>query len=140
MSRNKIGEDSPIPKFYIPQDSTSRRRRILTILEEGEFKLAIDGCISAIGERFYVYKRVFLKCHLQHPSCTKSTTYNKIQVRLVVCVIITVYVLYIPLSLHHCYTWKLQSGIASSMHFCAVVRVVSWAIFVTTFTNDFQAL
>ena len=53
MSKNKIGEDSPIPKFiYLKirrRDGAPSRRRIvetLTTLEEGEFKVPIDGCIN----------------------------------------------------------------------------------------------
>ena len=45
MFKNKLGEDSPIPKF---KHLKIRRRdgvESLTVLEEGEFKVPIDGCI-----------------------------------------------------------------------------------------------
>ena len=46
MSKSKIGEDSPITKvIYLkirPRDGVES----LTTLEEGEFKVPIDGCIS----------------------------------------------------------------------------------------------
>ena len=46
MFKNKLSEDSPIPKFI----HLKIRRRddvvFLTTLEEGEFKVPIDGCIS----------------------------------------------------------------------------------------------
>ena len=51
MSKNKIGEDSPIPKFlYLkirPRDGVES----LTTLEEGEFKVPIDGCIKREKEQ-----------------------------------------------------------------------------------------
>ena len=46
MFKNKLGEDSPIPTF---KHLKIRRRdgvESLTILEEGEFKVPIDGCIK----------------------------------------------------------------------------------------------
>ena len=46
MSKKLLGEDLPFPKFI--QLKIRRRNGVayLTILEEGEFKLAIDGCIK----------------------------------------------------------------------------------------------
>ena len=48
MSKNKIGEDSPIPKFIYLKIRHRRRDGVesLTTLEEGEFKVPIEGCIS----------------------------------------------------------------------------------------------
>ena len=46
MLKNKLGEDSPIHKFI---NLKIRRRdgvESLTTLEEGDFKLHIDGCIK----------------------------------------------------------------------------------------------
>ena len=47
MSKNKIGEDSPIPKFIYLKIKIRRRDGVksLTTLEEGEFKVPIDSCI-----------------------------------------------------------------------------------------------
>ena len=45
MFKNKFGEDSPNPKFIhlkIRRDGVES----LTTLEEGEFKVIIDGCIN----------------------------------------------------------------------------------------------
>ena len=46
MFKNKLGEDSPIPKFKHPKIRRRDGVKSLTILEEGEFKLPIDGCIN----------------------------------------------------------------------------------------------
>ena len=46
MSKNKIGEDSPIPKFIYLKIRRRDGVESLTTLEEGEFKVPIDGCIS----------------------------------------------------------------------------------------------
>ena len=47
MSKNKIGQDSPIPKFIYLKIRRRYGVESLTILEEGEFKVTIDGCINA---------------------------------------------------------------------------------------------
>ena len=70
-----LGEDSPcpkikqvkiipIPKFIgpIPQDSTSSGAESLTILEEGEFKVPIDGCISVHEIGFYSHENDVFCC------------------------------------------------------------------------------
>ena len=46
MSKNKIGKDSPIPKFIYLKIRLWDGVKSLTILEEGEFKVPIDGCIN----------------------------------------------------------------------------------------------
>ena len=46
MSKNKIGEDSPIPKFIYLKIRRPDGVESLTTLEEGEFKVSIDGCIK----------------------------------------------------------------------------------------------
>ena len=63
-SKKLLGEDSPFPKFM---NLKIRRRNdvaSLTILEEGEFKLAIDGCIKITR----VYQRseniVLFSCYI----------------------------------------------------------------------------
>ena len=48
MSKNKIGEDSPIPKFIYLNIRRRGGVESLTTLEEGEFKVPIDGCINKI--------------------------------------------------------------------------------------------
>ena len=48
MSKNKIGEDSPIPKFKYLKIRRRDGVKSLTALEEGEFKVPIDGCISVL--------------------------------------------------------------------------------------------
>ena len=76
------------------------------------------------AEYFYVNKMVSLSVSKVSLTTSqlhyKSTTCNKIQAVVVVCAIITSVCIYCYL-LHHCYTWKLQSDIATSMHFCTVV-------------------
>ena len=46
MSNNEIGQDSPIPKFIYLKIRRRDGVESLTILEEGEFKVPIDGCIK----------------------------------------------------------------------------------------------
>ena len=53
MSKNKIGEDSPIPKFIYLKIRRRDGVESLTTLEEGEFKVPIDGCIRT--EELVVY-------------------------------------------------------------------------------------
>ena len=55
MSKNKIGEDSSIPKFIYLKIRRRDGVEPLTILEEGEFKVAIDGCISTV--KYLPYKK-----------------------------------------------------------------------------------
>ena len=45
--KNKIGEDSPIPKFIYLKIRCRDGVESLTTLEEGESKVPIDGCIRA---------------------------------------------------------------------------------------------
>ena len=52
MSKNKMGEDSLIPKFIYLKIRRGDGVESLTTLEEGEFKLPIDGCISSL---YYSY-------------------------------------------------------------------------------------
>ena len=47
MSKNKIGEDSPILKFIYLKIRRQDGVKSLTTLEEGEFKVPIDGCIKS---------------------------------------------------------------------------------------------
>ena len=46
MSKNKIGEDSPILKFIYLKIRRRDDVESLTTFEEGEFKVPIDGCIN----------------------------------------------------------------------------------------------
>ena len=46
MSKNEIGQDSPILKFIYLKIQCRDGIESLTILEEGEFKVPIDGCIK----------------------------------------------------------------------------------------------
>ena len=46
MFKNKLGEDSPIQKFIHLKIRRQDGVESLTTLEEGEFKVPIDGCIS----------------------------------------------------------------------------------------------
>ena len=46
MSKDKIGEDSPIPRFLYLKIRRRDGVESLTTLEEGEFKVPIDGCIN----------------------------------------------------------------------------------------------
>ena len=45
-SKNKLGQDSPFPKFLHLKIRRRNGVESLTTLEEGEFKFAIDGCIN----------------------------------------------------------------------------------------------
>ena len=45
-SKNKLGQDSPFPKFLHLKIRRQNGVESLTTLEEGEFKFAIDGCIN----------------------------------------------------------------------------------------------
>ena len=44
--KNEIGQDSPIPKFIYLKIRRRDGIESLMILEEGEFKVPIDGCIK----------------------------------------------------------------------------------------------
>ena len=46
MLKNKLGENSPIPKFIHLKIWRRDGVESLTTLEEGEFKVHIGGCIS----------------------------------------------------------------------------------------------
>ena len=46
MFKNKLGEDSRIPKFIHLKIRRQDGVESLTTLEEGEFKVHIDGCIK----------------------------------------------------------------------------------------------
>ena len=46
MSKNKLGEDSPISKFIHLKIRRRDEFESLTTLEEGEFKVSIGGCIN----------------------------------------------------------------------------------------------
>ena len=46
MSKNEIGQVLPIPKFIYLKIRRRDGVESLTILEEGEFKVPIDGCIK----------------------------------------------------------------------------------------------
>ena len=45
MSRNKLGKDSHLQKFIHLKIRHRDGNESLTMLEEGEFKITIDGCI-----------------------------------------------------------------------------------------------
>ena len=51
-SKNKLGQDSPFPKFLHLKIRRRNGVESLTTLEEGEFKFAIDGCINERQEAF----------------------------------------------------------------------------------------
>ena len=55
MLKNKLGEDSPIPKFLHLQIRRRDGVESLTVLEEGEFKVPIDGCIKKDCSRGGLY-------------------------------------------------------------------------------------
>ena len=46
MFKNKLGKDSPIPKFKYLKIRRGDGVKSLTTLQEGEFKMLIDGCIN----------------------------------------------------------------------------------------------
>ena len=49
MSKDKLGQDSPFPKFLHFKIRRRNGVESLTTLEEGEFKFAIDGCINFLS-------------------------------------------------------------------------------------------
>ena len=56
MSKNEIGQDSPIPKFIYLKIRRRDGVESLTILEEGEFKVPIDGCINQnAANKFFIH-------------------------------------------------------------------------------------
>ena len=61
MSKNKIDEDSPIPKCIYLKIRRRDGVESLTTLEEGEFKVPIDGCINQWNFNICV----FIACPLQ---------------------------------------------------------------------------
>ena len=50
MSKNEIGEDSPIPKFVYLKIQRRNGVETLTPFGEGEFKVPTDDCINQIGK------------------------------------------------------------------------------------------
>ena len=65
MFENKLDEDSPIPKFTHLKIRRRDGVESLTTLEEGEFKVPIDGCINMIA------KYSFYNHFVQHITCFK---------------------------------------------------------------------
>ena len=60
MSKNKIGEDSPIPKCIYLKIRRRDGVEFSTTLEEGEFKVSIDGCISIDNAFKWIQTRLIL--------------------------------------------------------------------------------
>ena len=58
MFKNKLGEDSPIPKYIHLKIRHRDGVESLTTLEEGEFKVPIDRCISLHRTSFGSYRNV----------------------------------------------------------------------------------
>ena len=57
MFKNKLGEDSPIQKFIHLKIRRRDGVESLTTLEEGEFKVPIDGCINRVRfEVTWIYR------------------------------------------------------------------------------------
>ena len=52
MSKKLLGEDSPFPKFIHLKIRRRNGVASLTFLEEGEFKLAIDGNIKRLVSHY----------------------------------------------------------------------------------------
>ena len=52
MFKNELGEDSPIPKCMHLKIRRRDGVESLTTLEEGEFKVPINGCISVNDNKF----------------------------------------------------------------------------------------
>ena len=55
MSKNEIGEDSPIPKFLYLKIRRRDGVESMTTLEEGEFKVPIDSCIRSSAFLRFLY-------------------------------------------------------------------------------------
>ena len=70
MSKNEIGQDSPIPKFIYLKIRRRDGIESLTILEEGEFKVPIDGCIKVTKGGSY-WPNICFSCILQSILCWK---------------------------------------------------------------------
>ena len=69
MFKNKLGEDSPIPKFIHLKIQHRDGIKSLTTLEEGEFKVPIDGCmkLSHGGNGFLFGLQTYLRTVLNSP-------------------------------------------------------------------------
>ena len=66
MSNYKLGEDSPIPNFIHHKIQRRDGVESLTILEEGEFNVPVDGCIKSEWCMFqngvqHTYARIHVK-------------------------------------------------------------------------------
>ena len=63
MSKSKIGEDSPIPKFVYLKIRRRDGIKYLMTLEDGEFKVPIDSWISCklnlVSFEFHLLKTFF---------------------------------------------------------------------------------
>ena len=72
MSKNEIGQDSSIPKFIYLKILRRDGVESLTILEEGEFKVPIEGCISGfrISRSKLILKQEKSTPHYIACSCT----------------------------------------------------------------------
>ena len=68
MLKNKLGEDSPIPKFMHLKIQRRDGVKSLTTLEEGELKVPIDSCINIHGE----------ECHSESIFTKEALFYTKL--------------------------------------------------------------
>ena len=66
MSKNKIGEDSPIPKFIYLKIRRRDGVKSLTTLEEGELQVPIDGCINLLKSNCERVKTFFATFGLKY--------------------------------------------------------------------------
>ena len=90
IHKNKLGQDSPFPKFLHLKIRRRNGVESLTILEEGEFKFAIDGCItvmrmqetliekhqtSVLPKMFIAHQIHSAGLHIQIASCTRASLF-----------------------------------------------------------------
>ena len=64
MFKNKLGEDSPIPKSIHLKIRRRDGVESLTTLKEGEYKIPIDGCINHFINQQSIKIRQYYKMSL----------------------------------------------------------------------------
>ena len=62
MFKNKLGEDSTVPKFIHLKIRRRSSVKSLTTLEEGEFKVPIDGCINITNFQLMLQMHLHFIC------------------------------------------------------------------------------
>ena len=83
MPKNKIGEDSPIPKFIYLKIRRRDGVESLTTLEEGEFKVPIDGCIKYLTKDEIDFIIILIGYRGDELNCTWTNIVTKYSIGLI---------------------------------------------------------